>query len=254
MVQKRSASPSPCFSPVTLSAGPPRPASPMPAAPWQVWHVPSKMRWPSAAAVALVASGLVTVSDTGGCCAKSAPVATAAMEHATSLIRLFIVSETIPPWRTPSSMKELGTPRPISVCPIWSPAKRCRGMPPRNEGHAGDVNLPPHCPFVKHVQDELPGSPRLCGRALASCHQRKRRDIASRRQPHQACLSGTRAQLHFPYLFDDTEVARATTRSALPDSSSTTGGGARLPRTARRQPSRTEIPVTGKDLRSALDG
>src|SRR5687768_9813837 len=102
------------------------------------------MRWPSSAAVGLLASGLTTVSDTGACCAKRTPVAIAATAHAASLIRLFIVKETIT--HGPNAFVH---ERARNSGPGFRPAG-CRFRKDgdaqrrrRLEGHAGDVHLSP---------------------------------------------------------------------------------------------------------------
>src|SRR5687767_13983492 len=126
-----------------FSAGPPRAASPTPAAPWHVWQVPSNARCPSRAAVGLFARGFITVSDTGACWARSTPVAMAATQHATSLIRLFIVKETIPHGPNTFVHERAWNPGPrfrAAGCGDRQSrlAQGCR----RPEGNARDVHLP----------------------------------------------------------------------------------------------------------------
>src|SRR5688500_16118987 len=98
------------------------------------------MRWPSRAAVGLLASGLTTVSDTGACCARRTPVAIAAMGHTANLIRLFIVKETMPHGSSAFVHERVGNSRAgfrSAGCRFRKDgnAERRRWF----QGHAGDV-------------------------------------------------------------------------------------------------------------------
>ena len=257
MVRNRSASPSPCFNPVILRPGPPRPGSPTPAgamaglarAVVNALAVGGRRR--------LVASGLMTVSDTGGCCAKSAPVATAAIRTCDKFDSIVHSVRNYTPWlRTPSSMKQLG-----NHGARFPPARRRHrqdgdaGRRGGSEGDAGDVHLPAlpvrQARSGRAGQDRtrLRGARRRHGR-----HQRERRTSHPEDSPMKL-LSGARAQFHFPYLFDESQdVARATTRSARLTSSYMTQAVVSFTADSSTAavPVMT-IPVTGSDLRAALD-
>jgi hypothetical protein len=74
--------------------------------------------------------------------------------------------------------------------------------------------------------------------------------------PEQMVREAEERGYWFPYLYDETqEVAKAYRAACTPDFflSIRRGPPTRVPRTARRQPPDSGIPVTGKDLRAAVD-
>jgi peroxiredoxin len=114
-----------------------------------------------------------------------------------------------------------------------------------------------HCPYVKHVQKELA--------KLAAQYQAKgvavvginSNDIQSfpDDSPKNMAQEAERMCYTFPYLYDDTqEVAKAYKAACTPDFF-LFDADQRLVYRGQMDDSRpgTNIPVTGKDLRSALD-
>ena len=114
-----------------------------------------------------------------------------------------------------------------------------------------------HCPFVKHVQDELARIGRdYAGRGVGIVAI-SANDVASHPEdsPTKLAYQAQELQLNFPYLFDETqEVARAYDAQCTPDFFVYDGGG-KLVYRGQLDDSRpgSAIPVTGSYLRAALD-
>ena len=114
-----------------------------------------------------------------------------------------------------------------------------------------------HCPFVKHVMEELGyvandyGSHGIAFVAINSNDVTKYPDDAPERMGELAGAQGW----EFPYLFDESqEVAKAYKAACTPDFF-VFDGEQKLVYRGQLDDSRpeTEIPVTGNDLRAALD-
>jgi peroxiredoxin len=114
-----------------------------------------------------------------------------------------------------------------------------------------------HCPFVKHVQDELAKIGRdYAGRGIGIVAISSN-DVASHPEdsPTKLAYQAQELQFNFPYLFDETQdVARAYDAQCTPDFF-LYDGNAKLVYRGQLDDSRpgSDIPVTGKDLRAALD-
>jgi peroxiredoxin len=114
-----------------------------------------------------------------------------------------------------------------------------------------------HCPFVKHVQNELAAigrdySGRGVGIVAISAN-----DVASHPEdsPTKLAYQAQELSFNFPYLFDESQqVARAYDAQCTPDFFLYDAQGALVYR-GQLDGSRpgNEIPVTGGDLRAALD-
>lgn len=114
-----------------------------------------------------------------------------------------------------------------------------------------------HCPFVKHVADELARLgrdelPRGIGFAAISSN-----DVASHPadSPEQMIHEAEERGYPFPYLYDETqEVAKAYHAACTPDFY-LFDGGRRLVYRGQLDASRpgSGVPVTGSDLRGAID-
>ena len=159
--------------------------------------------------------------------------------------------------RTPSSMKELGT-----QAPDFALRDVVTGTTVSRKDAAGPNGLLVmficrHCPFVKHVQDELAKIGRdYAGRGVGIVAI-SANDVASHPEdsPTKLAYQAQELQLNFPYLFDETqEVARAYDAQCTPDFFLYDGGGQLVYR-GQLDDSRpgSAIPVTGSDLRAALD-
>ena len=114
-----------------------------------------------------------------------------------------------------------------------------------------------HCPYVKHVQEGL----------AALCEEYRKRGAAivgissnevagfPEDSPDQMKIEKKRAGYTFPYLFDESqEVARAYEAACTPDFF-LFDAGRKLVYRGQLDDSRpgNGVPVTGKDLRAALD-
>ena len=114
-----------------------------------------------------------------------------------------------------------------------------------------------HCPFVKHVQDELAKIGRdYAGRGIGIVAISSN-DVTSHPEdsPTKLAYQAQELQFNFPYLFDESqEVARAYDAQCTPDFFLYDSGG-KLAYRGQLDDSRpgNDIPVTGVDLRGALD-
>ena len=154
-------------------------------------------------------------------------------------------------------MKELGTNAPDFDLPdVVTGAKVSR------QAAAGPLGLLVmficrHCPFVKHIQDELAVLGRdYAGRGIGIVAI-SANDPASHPEdrPEKLAEQARTAGFVFPYLFDETqEIARAYDAQCTPDFFLYDGQG-RLVYRGQLDDSRpgNGVPVTGRDLRSALD-
>ncbi len=118
-----------------------------------------------------------------------------------------------------------------------------------------------HCPYVKHVEEELARigkdyEGRIAMVAISS------NDVVAYPQdaPEEMKKQAERLGFRFPYLYDETqEVARAYDAACTPDFFLFDAGMSLVYRgqlddsRPRRGDSGNDIPVTGKDLRAAMD-
>jgi peroxiredoxin len=114
-----------------------------------------------------------------------------------------------------------------------------------------------HCPFVKHVADELARlgrefMPRGVGFVAISSN-----DVASHPadSPEQMVREAEDRGYPFPYLYDETqEMAKAYHAACTPDFY-VFDAGRKLVYRGQLDPSRpgSDVPVTGSDLRAAVD-
>lgn len=114
-----------------------------------------------------------------------------------------------------------------------------------------------HCPFVKHVENELAKIGRdYAGRGVGIVAISSN-DVTSHPEdsPTKLAYQAQELDLNFPYLFDESQdVARAYDAQCTPDFFLYDGQG-KLVYRGQLDDSRpgSEIPVTGSDLRAALD-
>ena len=162
--------------------------------------------------------------------------------------------------RTQSAMVELGT-----VAPAFELADVVTGRAVGRDDVARNgllvMFICVHCPYVKHVEEELARIGRdyegKIGIAAISSN-----DIVAYPQdgPEEMKAQARRLDFRFPYLFDETqEVARAYEAACTPDfflfdaEMKLVYRGQLDDSRPRRGDSGNDIPVTGKDLRRALD-
>lgn len=114
-----------------------------------------------------------------------------------------------------------------------------------------------HCPFVKHVQEELANIGRdYAGRGVGIVAI-SANDVASHPEdsPTKLAYQAQELQFTFPYLFDESQdVARAYDAQCTPDFFLYDAQG-KLVYRGQLDDSRpgSAVPVTGRDLRAALD-
>ncbi len=114
-----------------------------------------------------------------------------------------------------------------------------------------------HCPFVKHVQDELARIGMDYGGRGVGIVAISANDVTSHPEdsPTKLAYQARELNFNFPYLFDASqEVARAYDAQCTPDFFLYDSRGMLVYR-GQLDDSRpgSEIPVTGRDLRAAID-
>lgn len=166
--------------------------------------------------------------------------------------------------RTESTMVELGTVAP----PFELPDVVTGRAVGRDDLAASTENrgllvmfICPHCPYVKHVEQELARigadyEGRLAIAAISS------NDVASYPDdsPENMKAQAKRLGFRFPYLYDETqEVARSYSAACTPDfflfdrDLKLVYRGQLDSSRPRRGDAGNDLPVTGKDLRAAMD-
>jgi peroxiredoxin len=154
-------------------------------------------------------------------------------------------------------MKELGTP-----APDFELRDVVTGRSVSRQNVAGPSGMLVmficrHCPFVQHVQDELAKIGRdYAGRGVGIVAISSN-DVTSHPEdsPTKLAYQSQELKFNFPYLFDESQdVARAYDAQCTPDFFLYDGQG-RLVYRGQLDDSRPggEVPVTGSDLRAALD-
>lgn len=159
--------------------------------------------------------------------------------------------------RTPSTMVPLGTPAAPFTLLDTVTGLTCTLKDIASNHTTVLMFICNHCPFVKHVQAELV--------RLANDYQERgvsfaaisSNDVAAypADSPEKMKEEAENAGYPFPYLYDETqEVARAYQAACTPDFF-VYDANLRLVYRGQLDDSRpgTDIPVTGRDLREALD-
>lgn len=158
---------------------------------------------------------------------------------------------------TPSKMIPLGTVAPDFTLPDTVSGKMKHLEEIKSATATVIMFICNHCPFVKHVQqglvslanDYIPG--RISFLAISSNDVRNYPADSPQRMKEVAETMG----YPFPYLYDETqEVARAYQAACTPDFY-IFNGDMKLVYRGQMDDSRpgNNIPVTGQDIRSALD-
>lgn len=157
---------------------------------------------------------------------------------------------------TESTMLELGTPAPDFALPDTVSGKTVRLGD--LEGKAFLVMfLCNHCPFVKHVRAELASIGKEYGPKGVTCIAISSNDVRNYPQdsPELMKKEAREAGYTFPYLYDESqEVARAYQAACTPDFY-VFDADMNLAYRGQLDDSRPNNgqPVTGKDIRAALD-
>jgi peroxiredoxin len=154
-------------------------------------------------------------------------------------------------------MKELGSPAPDFQLPEVVTGKVVSRRDVAGPKGMLVMFICRHCPFVKHVQDELAKIGHdYAGRGVGIVAISSN-DVTSHPEdsPTKLAYQAQELRLNFPYVFDESQdVARAYDAQCTPDFFLYDGQG-RLVYRGQLDDSRpgNEIPVTGSDLRAALD-
>ena len=158
--------------------------------------------------------------------------------------------------RTPSTMLELGTPAPDFALP--DTAGETTRLADFAEAPALLVMfICNHCPFVIHVRDELAAIGRESGAkgvgivAINSNDVENYPDDSPAKMLEEAALAG----YTFPYLYDETQAVAHSYEAACTPDFYLFDGDQRLVYRGQLDGSRpgNDVPVTGVDLRRALD-
>jgi len=154
-------------------------------------------------------------------------------------------------------MKALGTKAPDFNLPdVVSGRKVSRQAAAGPQGLLA-MFLSRHCPFVKHVQEELAAIGReYAGRGIGIVAISANDPVSHPEDsPEKLAEQARTLGFDFPYLFDESQdIARAYDAQCTPDFFLYDGQG-RLVYRGQLDDSRpgNEAPVTGRDLRAALD-
>jgi peroxiredoxin len=154
-------------------------------------------------------------------------------------------------------MKDLGTQAPDFTLPDVVTGKLVTRKDVAGPSGMLAMFICRHCPFVKHVQDELAKIGRdYAGRGVGVVAISSN-DVAAHPEdsPTKLAYQAQELQFNFPYLFDESQdVARAYDAQCTPDFFLYDGQG-RLVYRGQLDDSRpgNDVPVTGGDLRAALD-
>ncbi len=158
--------------------------------------------------------------------------------------------------RTPSTMRELGTPIPSFNLP-----DTVSGQSVSSESLLGKpsvvIFICNHCPYVKHIRDGLAAFGRFCQERGAGMVAISSNDavVYPDDGPEAMAIEAKQAGYVFPYLFDETQaVARAFDAACTPDLYIYDAQG-KLAYRGQFDDARPKMdaPVTGKDARAAIE-
>jgi len=158
--------------------------------------------------------------------------------------------------RTPSTMRELGTPLPVFTLP-----DTVSGRPVSSDSLLGKpsvvIFICNHCPYVKHIRDGLAAFGRFCQERGVPMVAISSNDVIGYPDdsPEKMALEAKDAGYVFPYLYDESQaVARAFDAACTPDLYIYDAQGLLAYRgqfdDARPK---NDAPVTGKDARAAVE-
>jgi thiol-disulfide isomerase/thioredoxin len=158
---------------------------------------------------------------------------------------------------TPSTMLPLGTPAPAFSLPDAVTGKVVSLADFRDRPALVVMFICNHCPFVKHIRAQLASVARdyapkgVAFVAINSNDTDKYPDDSPEKMRQEAAAAG----YSFPYLFDGTQESAKAYRAACTPDFFLFDRAHRLAYRGQLDDSRpkNEIPVTGADLRAALD-
>ena len=154
-------------------------------------------------------------------------------------------------------MKELGTKAPDFDLPDVVTGRKVSRQAAAGPQGLLAMFICRHCPFVKHVQEELAAIGRnYAGRGIGIVAISANDPVSHPEDsPEKLADQARTVGFDFPYLFDESQdVARAFDAQCTPDFFLYDGQGSLVYR-GQLDDSRpgNEVPVTGRDLRAALD-
>lgn len=158
---------------------------------------------------------------------------------------------------TPSNMVPLGTKAPQFSLPDTVSGEQVMLPLPGSAIGSVVMFICNHCPFVKHVQQELVNLGHEYGKKGISFFAISANDADNYPEdaPDKMKVLASELEFPFPYLYDETQkTARAYGAACTPDFFVFDGDSACVYR-GQLDDSRpgNGVPVTGKDLRNALD-
>jgi peroxiredoxin len=157
--------------------------------------------------------------------------------------------------RTPSNMRELGTP-----IPAFSLPDTVSGRPVSSDSLLGKpsvvIFICNHCPYVKHIREGLAAFGRFCQEQGVAMVAISSNDAVAYPDdsPEKMALEAKDAGYVFPYLFDESQaVARAFEAACTPDLYIYDAEG-RLAYRGQFDDARpkNDAPGTGQDARAAV--
>jgi peroxiredoxin len=158
--------------------------------------------------------------------------------------------------RTPSTMLELGTSAPDFKLP--DPEGRQISLADFADKSALLVMfICNHCPFVKHIRSELANLGKTYSEKGVGIVAINSNDVANYPDDSPANMAKEIAEAGyvFPYLYDETQEVAKTYHAACTPDFFLFDGDRKLAYRGQLDDSRpgNDLPVTGKDLRAALD-
>jgi len=156
-----------------------------------------------------------------------------------------------------STMLELGTPAPAFTLPDVVSGEQISLATFADKSALLVMFICQHCPFVKHVQDELARIGKDYGPKNVGIVAISANSVQTHPQDGPEHLKAMAESLgfNFPYCYDETQaVAKAYTAACTPDFF-LFDGDRKLAYRGQLDDSRpgNDVPVTGKDLRAAID-
>jgi peroxiredoxin len=153
-------------------------------------------------------------------------------------------------------MRELGTPMPSFDLPDTVSGRNV-GSGSLQGKPAVVIFICNHCPYVKHIREGLAAFGRFCQERGAAMVAISSNDAVAYPDDSPAAMKveAQQAGYVFPYLFDETQqVARAFDAACTPDLYIYDANGL-LAYRGQFDDSRpkTDVPVTGKDARAAVE-
>jgi peroxiredoxin len=158
---------------------------------------------------------------------------------------------------TPSTMKQLGSPLPTFSLPDTRTGETISDAYLRGRGPAVVAFICNHCPFVVHIRSGLVEFGKYCQDKGVRFVAISSNDVSTHPQdgPEHMAAEAKRHGFTFPYLYDESQsAARDFDAACTPDFFVYDGEGKLAYRGQfdSARPS-NELPVTGADLRAAVD-